>query len=180
MLTAVTVQIWLLYACVTDFNSTEKWQMGTMWHKTLNMQIKIIWHKTENNRNIYIVRKYVCVGKTPTPWRNDKWERCDTKHKTHTFIYQNKIYSVLCSSSPRASECKPLSRVCKLPWLFASFIIYKFILTNIWLTIPRPFMIFTYLLTKSVGPRPFPPNNKMWYQRMDQRRDRQINLGWAG
>ncbi len=77
--------------------------MGTIWYKKQNTQIQIMWHKTENNRNIYIVRKYMCV-KTPNPRRNDKWERCDTNHKTHKFIYQ-KNFSVLCSSSPYASEC---------------------------------------------------------------------------
>ena len=29
--------------------------------------------------------------KTLTPWRNDKWEQCDTKHKTHKKFNEKKI-----------------------------------------------------------------------------------------
>ena len=44
----------------------------------------------------YLARKFdnsvrMCV-ETPTPWRNDKWERCDTRHKTqNTQIYLTRI-----------------------------------------------------------------------------------------
>jgi hypothetical protein len=38
----------------------------------------------------YQARKYgnsVCMSvETPTPQRNDKWDWCDTKYKTHKFI----------------------------------------------------------------------------------------------
>ena len=35
----------------------------------------------------YLYSKIVCMYvKISTPRRNDKWEQCDTKHKTHKFI----------------------------------------------------------------------------------------------
>ncbi len=41
-------------SCVcTKSNSTEKWQMGTMWHKTQNTQIGTMWHKTQNDKNLF-------------------------------------------------------------------------------------------------------------------------------
>ncbi len=58
----------------------------------------------DQHMNSYVNITYMCE-KTLTPRKNDKWKQCDTKHKPHIFILQNKIYSVLCSSSPRASDC---------------------------------------------------------------------------
>ena len=41
----------ILRVCVTNFNSMVKWQMGMMWHKTLNTQIQIMWHNVWENFN---------------------------------------------------------------------------------------------------------------------------------
>ena len=51
-----------------------------------------MWQKQRTTRGYYGNSVRMSV-KTLTPLRNDKWEQCDTKHKTHKIIQQEKKYS---------------------------------------------------------------------------------------